>query len=334
MGNGSFRFSARRGGCRRIALGYRQFRNLLLPVRRANGNVGQYLDGSGNIVAAYEYSPFGVIVSKSGAKQDDFNFRFSTKFFDNLTNLYYYGFRYYSPRFARWLNRDPIGKQGGINLYGMVENNAVNKWDYLGLRTVYIVYYLSPPTGKRLVTPSVKSNLKLLINIGLNAGLTNDKIAVLFYDRAPRSGELGLIRAIKYDPKYFFANFRQNTKGNCVLGYGIEVNQRSGRSTSPLGLASSQSFSLYSRSFDRQYLYLNLNKIPYNKSWVVANVMAHESLFHTLGGYSDSITKFTYLARTGGRNIDSYAMTRELVRQRGLVPAYLVDAIKNLLEVK
>ncbi len=108
----------------------------------ANGNVGQYLDGSGNIVAAYQYSPFGVIISKSGTKQDDFNFRFSTKFLDNSTGLYYYGFRYYSPRFARWINRDPIGEEGGINLYAMVGNNAVNKWDYLGLLKVTVYIYL------------------------------------------------------------------------------------------------------------------------------------------------------------------------------------------------
>jgi RHS repeat-associated protein len=99
----------------------------------ANGNVGQYLDGSGNIVAAYQYSPFGVIISKSGTKQDDFNFRFSTKFLDNTTGLYYYGFRYYSPRFAHWINRDPIGENGGINLYAMVGNDAVNWVDELGL---------------------------------------------------------------------------------------------------------------------------------------------------------------------------------------------------------
>ncbi len=48
-------------------------------------------------------------------------------------HLVIYGFRYYSPRFARWINRDPIGIEGGINLYGMVGNDAVNKIDVWGL---------------------------------------------------------------------------------------------------------------------------------------------------------------------------------------------------------
>ena len=32
-----------------------------------------------------------------------------------------------------WLSRDPIGEEGGLNLYGFVGNDGVNRWDYLGL---------------------------------------------------------------------------------------------------------------------------------------------------------------------------------------------------------
>ena len=35
-------------------------------------------------------------------------------------------------RASWWLNRDPIQERGGINLYGICGNNAVNFWDYLG----------------------------------------------------------------------------------------------------------------------------------------------------------------------------------------------------------
>ena len=34
---------------------------------------------------------------------------------------------------GRWINRDPIGELGGANLYRMVENDAINSTDYLGL---------------------------------------------------------------------------------------------------------------------------------------------------------------------------------------------------------
>jgi hypothetical protein len=45
----------------------------------------------------------------------------------------YYGFRYYNPNTGRWLSRDPIEEQGGVNLYGMVGNDTVNSVDNLGL---------------------------------------------------------------------------------------------------------------------------------------------------------------------------------------------------------
>jgi hypothetical protein len=34
---------------------------------------------------------------------------------------------------GRWINRDPIGEWGGLNLYSMVRNNVIYKYDYLGL---------------------------------------------------------------------------------------------------------------------------------------------------------------------------------------------------------
>ncbi|MDF1711362.1 MAG: hypothetical protein P1U90_03945 [Akkermansiaceae bacterium] len=44
-----------------------------------------------------------------------------------------YGYRYYDPVTGRWPSRDPINERGGINLYGMVGNNAVNTQDFLGM---------------------------------------------------------------------------------------------------------------------------------------------------------------------------------------------------------
>ena len=43
------------------------------------------------------------------------------------------GLRYYSPGLGRWVNRDPIGELGGINLMGFVHNEAISTYDPLGL---------------------------------------------------------------------------------------------------------------------------------------------------------------------------------------------------------
>jgi len=57
--------------------------------------------------------------------------RYSGK--EQLAGLYYYGYRFYSSGLGRWINRDPIGTAGGINLYGFVSNNPANYTDYRGL---------------------------------------------------------------------------------------------------------------------------------------------------------------------------------------------------------
>jgi integrase/recombinase XerD len=44
-----------------------------------------------------------------------------------------YGYRYYDPATGRWPSRDPIEERGGVNLYGFVGNDGVNKWDKLGM---------------------------------------------------------------------------------------------------------------------------------------------------------------------------------------------------------
>jgi len=103
------------------------------PLADANGNAVTYLDDAGNVQAHYVYNAFGGTVSQSGDMDDDFGFRFSSKYLDDETGLYYYGYRYYDPSTGRWMNRDPIGERGGYNLYRFVENDGVNKWDKLGL---------------------------------------------------------------------------------------------------------------------------------------------------------------------------------------------------------
>jgi len=66
-------------------------------------------------------------------------FRFSTKRYDEGTGLSYYGYRFYAPVIERWLNRDPLGEAGGVNLYGFVLNDPVNSVDPEGLWVVPVV---------------------------------------------------------------------------------------------------------------------------------------------------------------------------------------------------
>ncbi len=99
-----------------------------------NGNVAALVKATdGTVSATYEYAPFGEGLRQTGLMAKANPFRFSSKYQDDETDLLYYGYRYYNTSTGRWLNRDPIGEQGGINLYGFVANNPINAVDFLGL---------------------------------------------------------------------------------------------------------------------------------------------------------------------------------------------------------
>ncbi len=102
-----------------------------------NGNVTEITDSLGDPAASYRYDAFGnTLGTPTGSYASQNRYRFSTKPLDGeVTNapLYYYGYRYYDPLRGRWPSRDPIGERGGVNLYGFVGNNGVNRCDNLGL---------------------------------------------------------------------------------------------------------------------------------------------------------------------------------------------------------
>jgi RHS repeat-associated protein len=105
-----------------------------LPHYDGNGNLLALTDAAtGALTATYEYDAFGNPQRSTGTYAATNPFRFSTKYTDTETSLVYYGRRFYDPKLGRFVGRDPIEEQGGLNLYGFVANNAVNRWDLLGL---------------------------------------------------------------------------------------------------------------------------------------------------------------------------------------------------------
>jgi RHS repeat-associated protein len=119
-------------------------------------------DGNGNIMGLYsitaarvsdtgpvmvgqcDYDAFGQKVTNTVAMGNEVcPFGFSSKYEDKETGLLYYGFRYYSPEIGRWLSRDPIGERGGVNLYGMCGNDAVNYVDLVGHEKLSLTYDVS-----------------------------------------------------------------------------------------------------------------------------------------------------------------------------------------------
>ncbi|MBC8242845.1 MAG: RHS repeat protein, partial [Verrucomicrobia bacterium] len=98
-----------------------------------NGNITALMNQWGNLSATYKYDPYGRTISQIGSVAQSNPYRFSSKEWHAASSLYYYGYRFYSPEFQRWLNRDPIKEDGGINLYGFAGNNLLTFVDINGL---------------------------------------------------------------------------------------------------------------------------------------------------------------------------------------------------------
>jgi RHS repeat-associated protein len=95
------------------------------------GNITALMDGSENIVGRYLYGPFGKPIGQWGPMAAvNAIHAFSMYQHDGIT---LYPFRGYASDFGRFLNQDPIGENGGINLYGFGANSPINYVDPYGL---------------------------------------------------------------------------------------------------------------------------------------------------------------------------------------------------------
>ena len=95
------------------------------------GTPQRLVSGSGTLVWQAIYSPFGKAERVTGSVQN--NLRFPGQYFDAETGLHYNWHRYYDPDAGRYVSADPIGLDGGMNLYAYVKNDPVNWVDPLGL---------------------------------------------------------------------------------------------------------------------------------------------------------------------------------------------------------
>ncbi|WP_295448874.1 RHS repeat-associated core domain-containing protein [uncultured Thiodictyon sp.] len=95
------------------------------------GNVVAVTDEAGQVVSAYRYDAYGLRLSSVGDASQPMGF--ATKRYDDATGLLDFGFRNYSTVSRSWLTRDPIGTQGGANLYEYVTSNPINFVDPFGL---------------------------------------------------------------------------------------------------------------------------------------------------------------------------------------------------------
>jgi len=160
-----------------------------------NGNVTALVDTNGVILARYTYDPYGNILSMSGPLATANLYRFSSKEWHASSGLNYYGYRFYDPNLQRWLNRDLLEEDGGINLYGAMFNDPVNLVDadgqfipillaVVGLYFASEMYANAPARGDEGLSGLTDNPLGLI-----GPGDCGEGLAVLGKDAAESLGE-------------------------------------------------------------------------------------------------------------------------------------------------
>lgn len=152
------------------------------------GSITATLDGNTGALTTTGYLPYGGSATATGT------FRFTGQRIDPETNgLHYYRARMYKPAWGRFMQPDPIGTRGGINMYAYVGNDPLNLVDLLGLAPD------SPQTGG----PGAFENY-----------LSNSAEAL---SRAP-SGIAGMMREAATDPLQFLQRV-----GPSIPGLGLSI---------------------------------------------------------------------------------------------------------------
>ncbi len=126
----------------------------LFYLRDHLGNVREMTDFAGAVRARYSYELWGKRAKISGDLESDFGF--TGHYFDAPTGLTVAPFRFYDAELGRWLSRDPIAEEGGLNLYGYAFNSPVNYVDPEG----------ASPT---LVTGAIGAGIGALVGGGITA---------------------------------------------------------------------------------------------------------------------------------------------------------------------
>mgnify|MGYP001613144782 CR=1 FL=1 len=95
------------------------------------GSIRNILDSNQVVQNSYDYYAFGEILSETENISNRYKYTAREWDAESLTN--YYRARNQDPRTGRFLSRDPIEYEGGINLYTYCQNTPVNLTDPLGL---------------------------------------------------------------------------------------------------------------------------------------------------------------------------------------------------------
>tara|TARA_R110000850_G_C9994955_1_gene467523 strand:- start:1125 stop:11606 length:10482 start_codon:yes stop_codon:yes gene_type:complete len=149
---------------------------------------------AGDITQHMEYLPFGETLVEEHLNSNNSPYKFNAKELDEETGWYYYGARYYDPKWSVWLSVDPMAERGPqYSPYIYTFNNPINFtdpdgrwpdpptwakfkniWGSLSKNSTVYVFQEIPQRNSRgtimSLPPSQRTYNKILLNQGTKAG--------------------------------------------------------------------------------------------------------------------------------------------------------------------
>ncbi|MDP2392136.1 MAG: RHS repeat-associated core domain-containing protein, partial [Methylococcaceae bacterium] len=149
-------------------------KGLTAMVDAASGQLYVYhFDGTGHTVAitnqsqqtqnTYAYDPYGKLMAQTETIAQPFKYAGQVGIQAEGNNLYYMRARYYDANLGRFISEDPIGHNGGLNLYAYVGGNPIMAVDPSGLLTATVGGTINIPGWVGYVIPG-------FIGQGVSAG--------------------------------------------------------------------------------------------------------------------------------------------------------------------
>ena len=117
------------------------------------GSVTDLTDSAGATAKSYSYDAYGTILESPGSVEQPYTY--TGREFDAESGFYYYRARYYDAVIGRFLQSDPAGFSGGLNLYQYVGSNPTNMVDPTGKFAMVLPLVLTSP----VITTSVANVL-------------------------------------------------------------------------------------------------------------------------------------------------------------------------------
>lgn len=135
--------------------------------------------GGTSLSTTYAYAASGVTEASGAVSTNSFQF---TGRENDPTGLYYLRARYYNPTWGRFISEDPIGLNGGINLYAYAGDSPLNLIDPTGLVGVGFIAGVSAEGGVPYYSAGAQdaSGAGVFLNVSPDSANFGSSSAALF----------------------------------------------------------------------------------------------------------------------------------------------------------